>query len=594
MWDKIVVEAIEECVGEFSVSTLFKNVCDGWEWAFVGCYGPNRDCDRRRLWEELAGIHSLWDVPWCMGGDFNITRFPSERSGHCQHSRAMEEFSEFIFDLDLMDLPLVGGNTHGLTAGLGRSWIDSLSLRHGKLTIQKGRRYFKFENMWLTSNGFVDMVRAWWISYQFSGTPSFILAAKLKALKQDLKKWNLEVFGHTDNQKSSLLEELQELEGRELSGDASEEVLVRKGMVVAELERVLLSEEISWSQKSRALWLKEELENHIVQYYENLLTETANWRPKLDALHFETFDPQYVSVMERPFDDEEIFKVITGMAKDKAPEPDGFSMGFFQTCWDVVKGDVMQVFSEFHTYQKFEKSLNATFIALIPKKHGASLIEDFRPISLVSSVYKIISKVLANRLSPVLENIISKPQNAFIRGRHILDSVLIANESLDARLQEGSSVLVNGADAGFFDSSRGLRQGDPLSPLLFVIVMEALSRMVQATVDGGFLSGFKVGNGFGGPFIISHLLFADDTLVFCEAERSQVQTLRALLLCFEAVSGLKDVWCGDQTLEMVFPALYRIAANREVAVADVQLFSHGSHQWNIIFYRDFHDWELDM
>mgnify|MGYP000950036620 CR=1 FL=1 len=99
--------------------------------------------------------------------------------------------------------------------------------------------------MWLTADGFVEMVSGWWSSYQFSGTPSYILASKLKALKQDLKKWNLEVFGHIDNQKITLLEELQELENKEFLGDNSEEVLLRKGMVMTNLEWVLLLEETS-------------------------------------------------------------------------------------------------------------------------------------------------------------------------------------------------------------------------------------------------------------------------------------------------------------------------------------------------------------
>lgn len=122
MWDKRVIESIEECVGEFLVATLFKNVDDGWEWAFAGSYGPNVDRDRRRLWEELAGVYSLWDVLWCMRGDFNTIRFPSERLGHCRHSLAMEEFNEFIFDLDFMDLPLVGGE---FTWSNGRVWSRS-------------------------------------------------------------------------------------------------------------------------------------------------------------------------------------------------------------------------------------------------------------------------------------------------------------------------------------------------------------------------------------------------------------------------------------------------------------------------------------
>lgn len=83
-------------------------------------------------------------------------------------------------------------------------------------------------------------MRAWWSSYQFEGTPNFIFAGKLKALKQDLKKWNLEVFGNIDNQKTTLSEALQELEGKELMRHTSEEVLLRNCSVVTNLERVLL------------------------------------------------------------------------------------------------------------------------------------------------------------------------------------------------------------------------------------------------------------------------------------------------------------------------------------------------------------------
>jgi len=221
----------------------------------------------------------------------------------------------------------------------------------------------------------------------------------------------------------------------------------------------------------------------------------------------------------------------------------------------------MGVFQDFHTHSKFVKSINATFLALIPKKFGAVDLKDFRPISLVSGVYKIIAKVLANRLRKVVEKIISNPQNAFVKGRQILDSVLIANECLDSRIKSGEpgllckldiekaydhfnwdfllymlrrcgfgerwcswiahcissvrfSVLVNGTLAGFFGSSRGLRQGDPLSPLLFVIVMEAFSKLFSVTVQRGFLSGFSVGSSSNGVINISHLLFTDDALVF--------------------------------------------------------------------------------
>ena len=101
------------------------------------------------------------------------------------------------------------------------------------------------------------------------------------------------------------------------------------------------------------------------------------------------------------------------------------------------------------------------------------------------------------------------------------------------------SVLINGPPAGFFDNSRGIRQGDHLSPFLFVIVMEAFSKMVKASIDHSLFSAFAMGAKGSEQVHISHLLFADDTLVFCGASRDQVQAIGNLLVCFELVSGLK-------------------------------------------------------
>ena len=101
------------------------------------------------------------------------------------------------------------------------------------------------------------------------------------------------------------------------------------------------------------------------------------------------------------------------------------------------------------------------------------------------------------------------------------------------------SVLVNGSPADFFGSSRGLRQGDPLSPLLFLVMMEVFSRMVKRMEGVGLLSGFKADGRRGRGECVSHLLFADDTILFCDVEVEQVLHVRLLLLCFQVVTGLK-------------------------------------------------------
>jgi hypothetical protein len=109
MWDKRVVSSLETEVGDYVAACRFKYVVDWFEWAFAGVYGPIGNSDRRWLWDELTGLLSCWVLPWCIGGDFNVVRFPSERSGGRHNSSAMREFSDFIFERHLMNLPLTRG-----------------------------------------------------------------------------------------------------------------------------------------------------------------------------------------------------------------------------------------------------------------------------------------------------------------------------------------------------------------------------------------------------------------------------------------------------------------------------------------------------
>jgi hypothetical protein len=111
--------------------------------------------------------------------------------------------------------------------------------------------------MWFKTNGFVDRVKQWWLSYQFDGSPSYIFANKLKALKADLKKWNTESFGNVGIKKNQLLYELHEIDRAAESRILTSDEKLRKENLVTELEKTILLDEISWCQKSRVLWLKE-------------------------------------------------------------------------------------------------------------------------------------------------------------------------------------------------------------------------------------------------------------------------------------------------------------------------------------------------
>ncbi|XP_059633971.1 uncharacterized protein LOC132276526 [Cornus florida] len=134
-----------------------------------------------------------------------------------------------------------------------------------------------------------------------------------------------------------------------------------------------------------------------------------------------------------------------------------------------------------------------------------------------------------------MDGIISDSQNAFVGGRQILDLVLIADECVDSRLRNG----VPGVLSGFFGCSQGIRQGDPLSSFLFLIVMEGLSRLMCRAENLGLIKGFRVGRDITNQVEISHLLFAYDTLAFCDANVSQLRYLRCILACFQAVFELK-------------------------------------------------------
>ena len=479
---------------------------------------------------------------------------------------------------------------------------------------------FRFENMWLKVEGFKELIRDWWQSFEFRGTYSYVLMEKMKALKAKIKEWNKGVFGCVDEQKKFALNKVahwDELESRRTLSDG--EGKDRVG-AMEEFKKWATLEEISWRQKSREIWLKEgdrntgffhkmtnshrkrnnidririedklfngteEVKDGIVRAVKDLFEDHGGWRASPEGLNFSRLNAMEAVSLEVPFTEEEVHGALVELNGDKVPGPNGFTVAFWQFGWDVVKADILGLFRDFHDHGSFVRSLNSTFMVLIPKRGGVEDLKDFRPISLTGSIYKLIAKVLANRLKKVMNKLVNSAQNAFVERRQILDASLIANEVIDSMLKKKEkgvlckldiekaydkinwnflivvlgrmgfteklvrwikwcistasfSVMLNGSPEGFFKSSRGLRQGDPLSPYLFVLGMEAFSLLIDRAAEGGFISGYKFEGRNGTERQITHLLFADDTLVFCKDTEDEMVYLFWILAWFEAMSGL--------------------------------------------------------
>lgn len=326
-----------------------------------------------------------------------------------------------------------------------------------------------------------------------------------------------------------------------------------------------------------------EIKLEAVRYFQAIFNEDQPYRATLGGVFTRTLPQEIAVMLEQPFEEEEIFAAINGCNNFKAPGPDGFNFSFIKKAWSFMKRDVLDFFKEFHSNARIASGINSSFLTLIPKLDGANSFKEFRPICMVGCIYKILSKVLANRLKPHLNLIIGESQAAFVGDKQILDGALIANEIihswkhnnkggvllkldfekaydcvnwnflLDLLSKMGCgekwckwmkeciesvslSVLVNGSPSQEFKSYRGLRQGDPLSPFLFNVVVEALNILFERARNRGLIKGAEIGpNGL----IVSHLQFADDTIIFCNNDKEELKYVKRILRCFQLMSGLK-------------------------------------------------------
>ena len=583
-----------------------------------------------------------------MCGDFNAIRGVEERRSASRVSLhvGIDSFNTFIDSNLLVDIPL-RGRTYTWFRGDGRSMshIDRILLSENwcltwptcfQLAVSRGLsdhcplvlaidthnwgpkpvRMFKY---WADFPGYDSFVRETWSSLQISGWGSFVMKEKLKLMKSSLKEWHQR---HSQNLPARILDLKDKITSLDLKGESTvlsdDEIQELHGLMENLFSLSRIHSSISW-QQSRVQWFKEgdanskffhqvmssrrsrnaipfflvngalvegvdNVCNAVFTHFRTYFQTVQSTRPSMAGLNFRTMSFSDGACLVRPFTLEEVKEAVWDCDSFKCPGSDGITLGFVKDFWDVLKGDVMRFLVEFHRNERLAKGINSTFIALIPKVDNPHRLNDFRPISLVGSMYKILAKVLANRLRSVIGLVISDAQSTFIKGRQILDGILVANEIVDEARKSHKdlllfkvdfekaydsvdwgyleevmskmgfpslwrkwikecigtatvSVLVNGSSTDEFSLGRGLRQGDPLSPFLFLLAAEGFNVLMEALTRNNLFSGFQVGNS--ASTMVSHLQFADDTLILGQKSWANIRAMRAILLLFQSLSGLK-------------------------------------------------------
>lgn len=280
----------------------------------------------------------------------------------------------------------------------------------------------------------------------------------------------------------------------------------------------------------------------------------------------------------------EILMVLKQMGNLKSPGPDGFNVLFFKSYWNIVGSAVTDEIQSFFVTRKLKPALNHTFIVLLPKVNFSFRVDQFRPIALCNVVYKIITKILAGRLRGLLDLIVHPSQAAFVPKHSIIDNIIINHEVMCYLRNRKSckgfmaikvdlakaydrvewhilfhmlyllgfhdhfidlvaecissphySLLLNGSPYGFFTPKRGIRQGDPISPALFTIYSDVLSRILSKAEADGQLQGIKISQT--SPRI-THLMYADDLVIYGPAT---IQEVTAAFACLQQYCN----WTGQ-------------------------------------------------
>ncbi|GKC71490.1 RNA-directed DNA polymerase, eukaryota [Tanacetum coccineum] len=644
-WDSSIFHKEHHIISDNFVALYGTWIPNQLKLLVISVYAPQSLSSKQMLWSYISSLIVRWNGECLVMGDFNEVRCKEERWGSTFNAHGANVFNTFISSSGLIDVQLEGYaftwahpsaskmsklDRFLVSDGLISSFphisaicLDRHLSDHRPILLREcisdfGAIPFRFYHSWFGLPGFDQMVIDSWNSLVLDDNNGMIrFKKKLQLLKKKIRGWVMDYkrqqVGRVNDLKAKLSVIDKELDQGRVSSD---------DLLLSRMESMKLLHDFQSSinrdniQKAKIRWaiegdenskffhaiinkkranlsvkgvmvdgewmddpsrVKEEFHNHFATRFQD---PGAN-RGNINFTFPNRLSLDQVSDLESPISRDEIRLAVWGCGEDKSPGPDGFTFEFFRKFWKVVGPDFCIAVEWFFEHGSFAIGCNSSFVALIPKILDPKIVSDYRPISLIGSLYKVITKILATRLSSVISSLISDVQSAFLPNRQILDGPFILSELLSwckfkynqamvfkvdfakaydsirwdylddvlnsfgfgskwrswirgSLISGKASILVNGSPTSEFQFHRGLKQGDPLAPFLFILIMESLHLSFSRAVEAGIFTGIEIGS----SLTISHLFYADDAVFIGEWSHNNLKGIMNILRCFSLLSGL--------------------------------------------------------
>nr|GEY04183.1 RNA-directed DNA polymerase, eukaryota [Tanacetum cinerariifolium] len=508
----------------------------------VVVYAPHDMCDKKLLWDYLINVLNPWEGGVIMMGDFNEVRHKSARFGSVFNAHGADLFNSFIANA-------------GVKRSCFRRQRDRYLSNHRPILLREsvfdyGPIPFCFFHYWLEIDDFNNPVNDTWRMAPGDNSNGLCnLMMKLRFFKSKIKEWK---SGHKCPLKSDLSRlnaDLKALDDVIDSTKGSDDSISKRVDLVNSIHNINKTLASVLAQKAKVKWSVEGDENsrffhgilnkkscqsnvrgvmadgiwidkpelvkgEFFKHFSHRFDKPSAHRARIDVNFENTLSSDQIECLECDVTKGELKRAVWDCGVDKSPGPNGYTFGFYRHFWTTIEDDVFGAVNHFFTYGDFPIGCSSSFIALIPKIPNANMVKDFRPISLIGSIYKIIAKILANRLVSVLGGIVNEVQSTFI------------------------------APTEEFQFYKGLKQSDPLSPFLFILVMKSLHISFQRVVDAGLFTGIKINN----SIHLSHMFFADDAVFVGRWSDANIDILVNVLDYFNRASGLKINMCKSKII----------------------------------------------